>query len=265
MLGWAAGGCSDAQIDTAFKKVFTPKRTPQQYMLVAVSDADPDRRREAVVKVAKSDEYVSEWAIKGFVTIALLENDPQTRCVAIRALGRTGDRRAIETCLKILNADDYPPAEVRPPDELSGWDATAVLAELCLAGVPDDLRQPCIDTLLKVLSQASSRHARLAAARGLRAFADKAVLDGLIEALRDEDFAVVYECEYSLASLTGVTNGADPYRWNEWVEAHAGRWFEHRGQLPPELRPPYDSKLGAFAYKTREFFRWLVPEAKEDQ
>jgi hypothetical protein len=35
--------------------------------------------------------------------------------VALRALARTGDPRAVETALKILNYQSYPPQEVWPP------------------------------------------------------------------------------------------------------------------------------------------------------
>ncbi|MFQ5806329.1 MAG: HEAT repeat domain-containing protein [Phycisphaerae bacterium] len=129
-------GCSgqefklDRTLDAAVKRIFKPRRTPQQYMIIAVSDADPDVRRDAVAKIAKSKKHDQEWAIKGFVAIALLESDPQARCVAIRALGRTRDQRAVETCLKILNYRRQPSDQVVPPDDLCRWDATEALADL---------------------------------------------------------------------------------------------------------------------------------------
>ena len=68
VAGCGQGGF-DVALDDAVKKVFTPRRTPQQYMLIAVSDADPDLRRKAVSKVAQSKKRDEEWAIKGFVAI----------------------------------------------------------------------------------------------------------------------------------------------------------------------------------------------------
>ena len=231
-------------------------------MLVAVSDADPDQRRIAVAKVAESKRCGEDWAIKGFATIALLESDPQTRCVAIRALGRTHDPRAIETCLKILNSDDYPPADVRPPDDLCRGDTTGVLADL-VGEVPDRLRDKVRETFLKELKQAPDRESRIAAARGLQAFPRPEVVDALIAGLRDDDFAVVYQCEVSLAWLTGVTHNCDAYQWSQWVEAHAGHLFDHGGRLPEGLRRPYEGRWDRLAYQSKEFFRWLIPGAKE--
>jgi hypothetical protein len=111
------------KLDAGFRRLFTPQRTPQQYMLIAVSSEDADARRDAVTQIARSKQSKAEWAIKGFVAIAQLESDPQARCVAIRALARTGDPRAVETVLKILNHREYPPQEVWPPDALCLHDA----------------------------------------------------------------------------------------------------------------------------------------------
>lgn len=262
-----ATGCSeggfDATLDSTFKKVFTPKRTPQQYMIIAVSDADPDIRRDAVARVAKSKKCGEEWAIKGFIAIALLESDAQARCVAIRALGRTGDPRAVETCLKILNYRQHPAAEVRPPNDLCRWDATAGLAGLAAGPLSEELRGAVLETLLDRLQRDSDRHVRIAAARGLQHFAELDVARGLIGGLRDEDFAVVHECEQSLAWLTGITHDCDPYRWEQWLEANGDDAFVRGGTLPESRRPPYEGRWGSMTYKTRQFFRWLFPGSKE--
>ena len=262
-----AGGCSegdfDTTLDTDLKKVFTPKRTPQQYMIIAVSDADPDVRRDAVARVAKSKKYDQQWAIKGFVAIALLESDVQARCVAIRALARTRDPRAVETCLKILNHRDHPPAEVRSPNGLCRGDATLALAELAGGALSEESRDAVRETLLERLRRDSDRHVRIAAARGLRHFSELGVVRGLIAGLRDEDFAVVHECEQSLAWLTGVTHDCDPYRWEQWLEAHPDDAFAQGGTLPESRRPPYEGRWDAMAYKTKQFFQWLIPSSKD--
>ena len=264
-----ASGCSgnegkfDATLDSAFKKIFTPRRTPQQYMIIAVSDADPDLRRDAVAKVAESKKHDQEWAIKGFVAIALLESDPQARCVAIRALGSIGDRRAVETCLKILNYREHPPEQVRPPNDLCRWDATAALAELAAGLVPEELRGEVLETLLDRLRGDPDRHVRIAAARGLQHFAELPAVRGLIDGLRDEDFAVVHECEQSLAWLTGVTHNCEPYLWEQWLSAHEDDVFAEGGTLPESRRPPYDSRWGKMTYQTKQFLQWIFPGSKE--
>jgi hypothetical protein len=262
-----ASGCAegkfDATLDSAFKKLFKPRRTPQQYMLIAVSDADPDLRRSAVAKIAESKKHDEEWAIKGFVAIALLESDPQARCVAVRALGRTGDPRAVATCLKILNFRKHPPAEVRPPGDLCRWDATAALAELAAGPLSDELRGEVLETLLGRLRGDPDRHVRIAAASGLRHFREHEVIRGLIDGLRDEEFTVVHECEYSLAWLTGATHNCDPYLWEQWLEEHQEDAFAHAGTLPESRKPPYEGRWDKLAYKTKQFFRWVFPGSKE--
>ena len=253
----------DSTLDAAVRKLFQPRRTPQQYMIIAVSDADPDMRRAAVAKVAESKKHDQEWAIKGFVAIALLESDPQARCVAVRALGQTRDRRAVETCLKIINYRKHPPAEVRPPDDLCRWDATEALGELAGGPLPEDLRGEVLETLVDRLRSDAERQVRIAAAQGLRHFAEPAAVRGLVDGLRDEDFAVVYACEDSLAYLTGVTHGCDPSEWEQWLSKNEQSMFAQGGALPASRRPAYQGRLGKWAYDTKHFLRWLFPEAKE--
>lgn len=256
------GGCSNASLDASFKKVFTPKRTPQQEMIIAVSDADPDVRREAVGKIAHSKLSSADWAVKGFVAIALLESDPQARCVAVRALGEIADPRAADTCLKILNYGDYPPAEVRPPDDLCRWDATDSLAKRATAGVLPEMTATVRDTFLDRLKNDSNRHVRIAAARGLSNFAEPEIVQALIAALYDIDLAVAHECEQSLALLTGVTHHCDPYAWEQWYEANESALFARGGTLPESRRPPYEGRWDKFKYDTGQVVDWLFPGSK---
>lgn len=267
-LSLAAGlcllcGCSDASIDATFRKVIHPRMTPQQYLLVAVSDADPDVRRDAVARVAESDDYQAKWAIDGFIAIATLETDTQARCVAIRALGRTDDRRAVETCLKILNHEDYPPQEIRPPGDLCRWDATQALAEMSARGaVPDDLHKQARDTLLDRLAHDADANVRCAAADGLAAYSDGEVVSGLITGLGDENFAVVHACEMSLVHLTGETHDCSQYAWQQWYDTHKAAPFAKAGQVPESRREPYDGKVDKAMYDTKQFFRWVFPASK---
>ncbi len=253
-------GCSDASLNTLVQKVLQPKRTPQQYMLIAVSEKDPDLRRKAVAKVADSDQLDTEWAIKGMTAIALLEDDPQTRCVAIRALGRIDDPRALQTLLKVLNHEDYPPAQVRPPVAVCRWDAATVLADLAISGkVPDDQRDAVRKTLLKLLERDTDRNVRVAAARGLAAFRDVDVVRALIDALEDEDFAVCWQCEDSLRKLTGCSNDAEAYAWRAWLEKHADDPFAQADQHAGEEKPGTLERLWR---GMTGIFRWFVPPKK---
>jgi len=255
----------ETTLDSGFKKLFAPRKTPQQYMLVAVSSDDPDARRDAVVQVSKSKLYNREWAIKGFVAIALLESEPQTRCVAIRALARTGDPRATETALKILNYRDYPPEEVWPPVALCRWDATGALADLSAAGqIPEEYREQAFRTLLERLKSDPDRHVRIAAARGLGYYPEPDTVPALIEGLRDEDFAVAHQCEDSLVRLTGCTHDSNALAWEDWLAANGENAFAHRGEVPESRRPPYSNQWEKGWYDTTELVRWLWPGSKDE-
>ena len=257
------GKTFDVTLDNAFKKLFRFKRTPQQNMIIAVSDSDPDLRRDAVARVANSKQTDREWAIKGFIAIALLENDPQARCVAIRALGRLADARAVETMLKLLNHTEQPVEEVRPPQAICRWDAMAALADLLAAGnVPDDLFDAVKATQLKGLKTDEDRHVRAAAARGLGTYFETDVVRALIDALNDLDFAVAHECESSLVRLTGRSNSCDRMLWNAWYEKNRDDLFAHAGEMPASRRRPYGNRWEKAGYKMREFFRWMVPARK---
>jgi HEAT repeat protein len=260
----ALAGCTDTQMDATVQKLLKPRKTPQQYMLTAVSDEDPDLRRDAVARVADSNKGSEEWAIKGYVAIALLENDHHARCVALRALAATGDPRATETALKILHWKDEPPAEVRPPDKLVRWDALAALADLSKAGrVPPESADRVRDTLVEGLKGEPDRNARITAARGLGCYATDAVLKALIDALKDKDFAVCHAVEGSLVELTGVTNGCSHQAWKDWYTANQSAPFALAGQVPESRRPPYDSKLGKAMHDGRQFWTWLFPGEKQ--
>ncbi len=263
-------GCSqnsfnfDTKLDQGVQSLFSPRKSPQQYMLLAVSSEDSDIRRDAVARINRSKDYNQEWAIKGYVAIACLESEPQTRCVAIRALARTGDPRATETALKILNYQTYPPQEVWPPTPLVRWDATLALADLSAGGkIPEEQKDAVRRTLLDRLRLDTFRHARLAGARGLAYYADNETIKALIEGLHDEDYAVAHECENSLVKMTGVTHHANAGEWEEWLAANSETPFEHAGEIPPSRRPPYNNAFEKNWYDTQQLVRWLWPGAKE--
>lgn len=265
LLGGCAEGSFDATLDSGFKRIFSTRRTPQQHMLVAVSSNDPDARRDAVTKVADSKKYDQEWAIKGFIAIALLESDAQTRCVAIRALARTGDPRATETALQILNYRDQPPQKIRPPVALCRGDAAEALGTLSEHGqIPEQQRPAVLKALLDRLRLDSDRHVRIAAARGLAYCPEPAAVEALIDGLRDADFAVVHQCEESLVRLTGYTHDCSVLAWEQWLAAHRDDLFASAGRVPESRQPPYHTRWGKFSYESKEFFRWLWPGRKEE-
>lgn len=244
-------------------RIFEPKRTPQQEMLIAFSSTDPDQRRESLTKVAESDAAHDEWAVSSYVTIALLDDDAQARCVALRALAQTDDPRAVDACVQVLNYRDYP-NDVRTPTSVCRWDAAEALADLASRGVvTEEQRDKTVQTFLTLLQLDTDWHARAAAARGLGNFPAREVVTALIRGLEDKEFSVVYECEESLVRLTGVTNNCNPLAWERWQMEHADDLFAHRGEVPESRQPPYSTRVGKAAYNMKEFWKWLVPERKE--
>jgi hypothetical protein len=260
LLLLAAGaltGCNGPDLDTSFKQLFERQRTPQQNMLVAVSDPDPDVRRSAAAQLASSDQVSKDWAITGLSALALLESNSQTRCVAIRGLARSNDPRAVEACLKVLNHGSYPPREVRAPDALVRWDAALALTEFSERGVvPEKNRAAVRDTLLERLRNDDSRHVRLAAARGLACYAERVSVEGLVRALRDSDFTVAATAARSLRSLTGVDLGSDAYAWSTWLEEHPEPSLAVNMPVKPRA---WWQQIGD---GTQDVFKWLFPGPK---
>ena len=258
------GGCSDAQMDSFAVNLFKPRRTPEQNFVAAFASEDADLRRDALAKVAKSKKHDRDWAIKGYVATALLDTDAQARCVALRALQRTGDPRAVETALKLLNYREYPPREVRPPGPLCRWDATELLAKLSEAGnIPEEHRERVRTTLADRLRDDTERHVRIAAARGLDQYPHEASVEALIDGLRDQDFAVVHQCEESLVRLTGFAHHCEALAWTEWLEQHRSDLFAHANEVPESRRPPYRNRVEKIGYDFKQFVRWLIPGRKE--
>lgn len=229
-------------------------------MVVAVSHDDPDERRRATAEVARSRHANADWAIKGFTAIALLETDGPGRCVAVRALGRSGDRSAAEALLRILNYRDEPPQEVRPPDDLCRWEAMAGLADLAAAGsVPEAVRERAAQAFIAGLGKDPSRHVRDAAARGLAAYPTESAVTALIGGLEDSDFAVIHRCEEALVKLTGVTHHCDPLAWQAWFAANRRALFASAGQVPDSRRPPYTNRWEKASFEMRQMWDSAFP------
>ena len=257
-------GCGDAQKNNFIVNLFEPKRTPQQHMVVAFASPDPDTRRAALTKVAQSKQFNRDWAIHGYITITLLDTDPQARCVAIRALARTGDPRAVETMLKLLNYRQYPPEEIQPPGALCRWDATSALADLSAAGqVPEEYQDKACKTLIERLSSDKDRQVRTAAARGLGHYLTEESVRALINGLTDEGFVVAHQCEEALVRLTGYTHNCSAPAWEDWFESNRDDLFAHAGEVPEARQLPYNNRIEKVGYNVKRFVRWLVPERKE--
>lgn len=264
-----AGGCQDPEIEFNLSDLksdlFAPKRPPRECMLVATSESDADTRREALVRVVRSDQYAESWAVDGFVAIALLEIDPQTRCVAIRALARIGDERCADTLLRILNFAAEDPHTVRPPADVCRADAAEGVARLLEAGKMNDKQRALAGTILRPLvTTDSSAAVRRAAARSLGFIRDPESIRTLITGLRDTEFTVVYACEEALVRLAGVTHRTNVADWEAWFDANHENPFANAGRIPDERRNPYDGPLGKAVHEMKQTWEWIFPAAAEE-
>lgn len=212
------------------------RRSPQQEMLRALEASDPDVRRQAVAKVAKSDQVSSDWALQGLDAIARTDPDSHARCAAIAGLQRSGRSQAVDTLLQILHADQHP-ERVAPPDAAVRAAAVHALGRLCAAGCADDQQRPAAgETLASLLTSDPNRHVRLAAAEGLSGFRDRQVLPVLVGSLRDRDFGVAYASRRSLVTLTGMEFGYDVSAWQQWLQQTAEPFAKARPK-PVKPRP----------------------------
>ncbi|MGE0478906.1 MAG: HEAT repeat domain-containing protein [Phycisphaerae bacterium] len=258
-------GCTDTNPGWRMRRVFKPIRSPQESMRLALSSTDADERREAVAHVADSRSFDADWAIEGFAAIAQLESDASARCIAIRALARSGSQKAAETIIGVLAARPTPegPLTVRPPDELTRGDATLALAELSAGAAAEAPWRAAAHALfLDLLKDDRNRAARIAAARGLGEYPLPETVSALVAALRDRDFAVVHAAEASLVRLTGETHECNPIAWEAWASAHQGRLFEGAGRIPESRRPPYDNRFEQAGYEVKQWFGSVFPAAK---
>jgi HEAT repeat protein len=232
-------------------------------METAVTSKDPAVRRDAVIRVAKGRHAADDWAISGYEALALLDEDAHVRCVALRALARTRAPRATDSALKILNHEDYPPGEVRPPDALTRADAVLALADLSAAGAVTAQQRPAVvSTLLERLRADKDKQARAFAARGLGAFPQEDVVAALIAGVSDPDFVVVHACEDALVRLTGVTNRCNASDWEKWFESNRGNLFAGAGSVPESRRPRYTNRLEQAGYEMSEWWDGFFPESK---
>ncbi|MBL8879435.1 MAG: hypothetical protein JNG88_09980 [Phycisphaerales bacterium] len=262
-------GCQDPELDFNLSDLksdaFEPKKPPRECMLVATSESDADTRREALVRVARSGEFTEPWAVDGYVTVALLDTDSQTRCVAIRALERVGNDRAIEALLKILSATAETAQTVRPASDVCRADAALSVSRLLDRGTVSDENRAAAGRALRPLVKVDAHAAvRRAAARGLGFVRERENLDVLIAGLRDAEFNVVYECEESLVRLTGVTHRTNVTDWETWLAQNAENPFVNAGHVPDSRHKPYDGPFGKTAHDMKQTWDWLFPAAAEE-
>lgn len=243
---------------------------PRQAMIVAMTERNPDVRREAAAQVSGSAAHREPWAVEGLSTMALLDSDAHTRCVAIRGLARGGDALAAGVLIRILaapdsarsarGADALPVADVRPAPPDVRWEAALGLGQLAQRDQIADADRAAVETALQSsLTQDRDRNVRIAAAEGLAHFPSEPSVQTLVAALGDPDFAVARQAEVSLATLTGVSHGVRQEAWLAWLSENRETMFAAGGRAPKELQRDPREPLPRMMHNAREWSRWLAP------
>jgi len=211
----SGGACHKPKV--RFKPtVLATERDVAGYVNLALEHEDADVRRVSINRIVQTRYRSQPAVVDALDLIARTDASDAVRCAAIRALGESGDPKAVGTMLAILdNASD---ATTRNAGGDVRWEAVEVLGRRTESGqAAQEQRAAVRRTALRLLAGDPSRDVRLSAARLLGHDSSMEAVHGLIDALRQRDFGVAYEAEQSLTRLTGQTFDYDSTRWQEWL------------------------------------------------
>ncbi len=215
------------------------RRTPQEWLDIALDDPRPDQRRKAINEIAEGDAAAAGWAQRAFDVIARTDPDSMVRVAAVRGLARGAAPSTPSTLVKLLQSDDRTFEDVRPAPGPVRWEAALLLDRLLDDGrVAESDRERVLAALLQHAGRETDRNVRLAAVRGLRHFQDGRAIPVLLAALDERDFALRDGAEQSLHDLTGHCCEHDSRAWRAWLDAaddpfaDAGTWTESKEHLP---------------------------------
>ena len=198
LLAAGVTGCSLQNTTKEFNKLLVVIWGPQGTQLVdmAFHPNDADVRREGVVGLSDKDWAHNTPAImKGIATI--LETDPaeSVRCVAARALGKTGDPNYVAALAAALR--DISPA-VR-------WDAATALDNV--------VNESAVAPLRERAASDESADVRMACAKALRHYRITEAVAALVMCMDDDELGVRYVAHLSLVEIFARDMGAD---WQDW-------------------------------------------------
>lgn len=193
------------------------RRTPQQWLDVALEAKEPDERRRAVDRLAATRDGTSEWAVKGYDSIVRTDSDSMVRVAALRALRPAAGPETIPTLLKLLRPGEPPKDCLSAPASVR-WEAMRLLRDLATRGdATGPHHEEIITMLLHRTDLDADRNVRLAAVETLAFFPDRRALTALVEVLKERDFALQAAAEDSLRELTGHSEAYDADAWNRWI------------------------------------------------
>lgn len=242
-LGSIGAGCQESstrlagasRADSILSAIFETV-TPTDAVLLASDPYNADSRQRGVLLLANAP-WGGEGVYLDYYREALADEDAGVRIAAIRALALHGEP---EDAPEIAGQLD--PAQ---PD-LVRWEAARALQRL-----HDDDAVPALLDAIDGSVEPDAR-VRAHAATALGQYADRRVVDRLIEALADPDLAVNVAAQKSLTTLTGEDFQLSIADWVSWsgdlneAELFAGRreYFYPVFQRNPsflEFINPFDS------------------------
>ena len=226
LLGLALAGCGEGngyQFKRDEKGLWRLKPAePRQSLSKAVASDNPDERREGIMWLGQPERCSQDFAVKLLAVVLRKDPDPTVRSAAATALAKSVNSLAIDPLIEAL---DDPNMYVR-------LDAAKALANRN----SDNAKR----ALLVRLGKDFEPQVRAAVCRSLSGYHDRRALEALINALRDSDFAVVYQAEQSLIRMTGHAYQYDVEAWTRWLAGLGpdGDPFAQAGQTPPSMQTP---------------------------
>lgn len=179
---------------------FARGETPFNAAKAMIDPNSPDLRRKGIVKLSNREFGRQDPYLKQYEVMARDDNDPSVRAMAIRALNRGRDKRAVPIFLSALEDKN---------------DHVRLEAAKALANVPDP---SATAPLLRHLENPDENvDVRIACADGLRLYPSSEVAQALVRALRDRSFGVSWQARRSLQLMTGHDFRYDTVAWLNYL------------------------------------------------
>ena len=208
VLGGLLPGC---QVD-ALRGVILPEEnqvdedgnvlTEAQVIVALATDpeSDPDLRRQALMKIARSTAASEPVYLDLFrAVLADPKLDTSVAPVLMNALAEHGEPADAASMLPWLDN----------PEAFTRWRAAVSLQRLHHPEV--------IPQLVRKIDEDEDADVRMAAAAALGQYPRRDVFDALVRALDDRNFGVVHAARDALKLLTGHDAGDDPREWTRYA------------------------------------------------
>src|SRR5258706_9387126 len=159
-------------------------------------EPNPDHRRAGIIYLSDQSPGRRDPYAKQYLNMARTDSDPAVRSMALRALNRARDKRAVPVFLAALDEKN---------------DDIRLEAAKGLANIPDP---SAMTPLMRHLDSPDENvDVRVACADALRLYRTSESAQVLVRALRDRNFGVAWQARKSLQLMTGKDYRYDPAAW----------------------------------------------------